>query len=188
MITPWNRPMNQIACKAAPAIVAGATMVLKPPEIAPLSGVLSAEVTHEAGAPKGVFNLVNGTGPTVGARLSSHPGVDMVSFTGSTRAGIQVATNAAPTVKRVAQELGGKSANIILSSADLEAAVAGGVEGCFGNSAQSCDAPTRIRPPRGAPDAGRSGPDQLPGVGSFRAVRRLQAIWKRTRVCGLGNP
>ncbi len=148
MITPWNWPMNQIACKVAPAIVAGATMVLKPSEIAPLSGVLFAEVMHEAGVPKGVFNLVNGTGPVVGARLSSHPEVDMVSFTGSTRAGIQVATKAAPTVKRVAQELGGKSANIILSSADLEAAVAGGVEGCFGNSGQSCDAPTRMFVPR----------------------------------------
>ena len=148
MITPWNWPMNQIACKVAPAIVAGATMVLKPSEIAPLSGALFAEVMHEAGVPKGVFNLVNGIGPQVGARLSSHPEVDMVSFTGSTRAGIQVATNAAPTVKRVAQELGGKSANIILSSADMEAAVASGVEGCFGNSGQSCDAPTRMFVPR----------------------------------------
>ena len=148
MITPWNWPMNQIACKVAPAIVAGTTMVLKPSEIAPLSGVLFAEVMHEAGVPKGVFNLVNGTGPVVGTRLSSHPEVDMVSFTGSTRAGIQVATNAAPTVKRVAQELGGKSANIILSSADMEAAVAGGVDGCFANSGQSCDAPTRMFVPR----------------------------------------
>jgi aldehyde dehydrogenase (NAD+) len=148
MITPWNWPMNQIACKVAPAIVAGCTMVLKPSEIAPLSAALFAEVMHEAGVPKGVFNLVNGAGPVVGARLSSHPEVDMVSFTGSTRAGIQVATNAAPTVKRVAQELGGKSANIILTSADLEAAVAGGVEGCFGNSGQSCDAPTRMFVPR----------------------------------------
>ncbi|MGB3147651.1 MAG: aldehyde dehydrogenase family protein, partial [Paracoccaceae bacterium] len=104
MITPWNWPVNQIACKVAPAIVAGCAMVLKPSEIAPLSGALWAEVMHEAGTPKGVFNLVNGTGPTVGARLSSHPQVDMVSFTGSTRAGIQVAINAAPTVKRVAQE------------------------------------------------------------------------------------
>ncbi len=148
LITPWNWPMNQIACKVAPAIVAGCTMVLKPSEIAPLSGALFAEVMHEAGTPKGVFNLVNGMGPVVGARLSSHPEVDMMSFTGSARAGIQVATAAAPTIKRVAQELGGKSANIILSSADLEAAVAGGVEGCFANSGQSCDAPTRMFVPR----------------------------------------
>lgn len=148
LITPWNWPMNQIACKVAPAIVAGTTMVLKPSEIAPLSGALFAEVMHEAGVPKGVFNLVNGIGPVVGARLSSHPEVDMVSFTGSTRAGVQVACNAAPTVKRVAQELGGKSANIVLDSADMEAAVAGGVEGCFGNSGQSCDAPTRLFVPR----------------------------------------
>jgi aldehyde dehydrogenase (NAD+) len=148
LITPWNWPMNQIACKVAPAIVAGATMVLKPSEIAPLSGTLFAEVMEAAGTPKGVFNLVNGTGPVVGVRLSTHPEVDMVSFTGSTRAGTQVAANAAPTVKRVAQELGGKSANIILDSADMEAAVSGGVEGCFGNSGQSCDAPTRMFVPR----------------------------------------
>ena len=144
LITPWNWPMNQIACKVGPAIAAGCTMVLKPSEIAPLSGVLFAEVCHAAGVPAGVFNLVNGTGPEVGARLSAHPEVDMVSFTGSTRAGVQVAQAAAPTVKRVAQELGGKSANIILPSADLAAAVAGGVEGCFGNTGQSCDAPTRM--------------------------------------------
>jgi len=148
LITPWNWPMNQIACKVAPALLAGCTMVLKPSEIAPLSGVLFAEVCHEAGVPAGVFNLVNGTGPEVGARLSSHPEVDMVSFTGSTRAGTAVAANAAPTVKRVAQELGGKSANIILPTADFAAAVAGGVEGCFGNAGQSCDAPTRMFVPR----------------------------------------
>jgi aldehyde dehydrogenase (NAD+) len=148
LITPWNWPMNQIACKVAPAIAAGCTMVLKPSEIAPLSGILFAEVCHAAGVPAGVFNLVNGTGPEVGARLSSHPEVDMVSFTGSTRAGVQVAQAAAPTVKRVAQELGGKSANIILPSADIAAAVKGGVEGCFGNTGQSCDAPTRMFIPR----------------------------------------
>ena len=148
LITPWNWPMNQIACKVAPALLAGCTMVLKPSEIAPLSGVLFAEVCHAAGVPAGVFNLVNGTGPEVGARLSSHPEVDMVSFTGSTRAGTAVAANAAPTVKRVAQELGGKSANIILPTADLAAAVASGVEGCFGNTGQSCDAPTRMFVPR----------------------------------------
>jgi len=150
LITPWNWPMNQIACKVAPALIAGCTMVLKPSEIAPLSGVLFAEVCHEAGVPAGVFNLVNGMGPVVGARLSSHPEVDMVSFTGSTRAGTAVAAAAAPTVKRVAQELGGKSANIILPGADIAAAVKGGVEGCFGNTGQSCDAPTRMFVPRAA--------------------------------------
>ena len=144
LITPWNWPMNQIACKVAPALVAGCTMVLKPSEIAPLSGVLFAEVCHEAGVPPGVFNLVNGTGLEVGARMSSHPEVDMVSFTGSTRAGTAVAAAAAPTVKRVAQELGGKSANIILPSADLAAAVAAGVNAIMSNTGQSCDAPTRM--------------------------------------------
>ena len=144
LITPWNWPMNQIACKVGPALAAGCTMVLKPSEIAPLSGILFAEICHAAGVPPGVFNLVNGTGPEVGARLSSHPEVDMVSFTGSTRAGVQVAQAAAPTVKRVAQELGGKSPNIILPSADFAAAVTAGVEGCFGNTGQSCDAPTRM--------------------------------------------
>ena len=153
LITPWNWPMNQIACKVAPALIAGCTMVLKPSEIAPLSGVLFAEVCHEAGVPKGVFNLVNGTGPGVGAHISAHPQVDMVSFTGSTRAGTAVAAAAAPTVKRVAQELGGKSANIILPTADLEAAVRGGVEGCFGNTGQSCDAPTRMFVHRSQHDA-----------------------------------
>ncbi|MDZ4309148.1 MAG: aldehyde dehydrogenase family protein [Cypionkella sp.] len=144
LITPWNWPMNQIACKVAPALIAGCTMVLKPSEIAPLSGVLFAEVCHEAGVPPGVFNLVNGTGPEVGARMSSHPEVDMVSFTGSTRAGTAVAAAAAPTVKRVAQELGGKSANIILPNADLAAAVAAGVNAIMSNTGQSCDAPTRM--------------------------------------------
>ena len=152
LITPWNWPMNQIACKVAPALVAGCTMVLKPSEIAPMSGVLFAQVCHEAGVPAGVFNMVNGTGPEVGARMSSHPEVDMVSFTGSTRAGTAVAAAAAPTVKRVAQELGGKSPNIILPTADLEAAVKAGVEGCFGNTGQSCDAPTRMFVPRSQHD------------------------------------
>ena len=152
LITPWNWPMNQIACKVAPALVAGCTVVLKPSEIAPLSAALFAEVCHEAGVPAGVFNLVNGTGPVVGAALTAHPEVDMVSFTGSTRAGIQVAQAAAPTVKRVAQELGGKSPNIILPGADLAVAVRGGVEGCFGNAGQSCDAPTRMFVPRDLAD------------------------------------
>jgi aldehyde dehydrogenase (NAD+) len=148
LITPWNWPMNQIVCKVAPALAAGCTMVLKPSEIAPLSGVIFAEIMDEAGVPPGVFNLVNGDGPGVGARLSAHPEIDMVSFTGSTRAGVLVAQTAAPTVKRVAQELGGKSANIILPSADLEAAVVGGVEACMLNTGQSCDAPTRMFVPR----------------------------------------
>ena len=144
LITPWNWPMNQIACKVAPALVAGCTMVLKPSEIAPLSGVLFAEVCHAAGVPAGVFNLVNGDGPGVGTRITSHPEVDMVSFTGSTRAGTLIAAAAAPTVKRVAQEMGGKSANIILPNADLAAAVEAGVIAIMSNTGQSCDAPTRM--------------------------------------------
>jgi aldehyde dehydrogenase (NAD+) len=144
MITPWNWPINQIMCKVAPALAAGCTMVLKPSEIAPLNAIIFAEVMHEAGVPKGVFNLVNGDGPTVGEAISRHPGVDMVSFTGSTRAGILVAKAAADTVKRVHQELGGKSANILLADADIERAVKLGVEGCMRNSGQSCNAPTRM--------------------------------------------
>jgi aldehyde dehydrogenase (NAD+) len=148
LITPWNWPLNQIVCKVAPAIAAGCTVVLKPSEIAPISGIVFAEIIHAAGLPKGVFNLVNGTGPDVGQIMAGHPDVDMVSFTGSTRAGIIVAKTAADTVKRVAQELGGKSANIILPDADFETAVTKGVQGCFGNSGQSCDAPTRMLVPR----------------------------------------
>jgi aldehyde dehydrogenase (NAD+) len=144
LITPWNWPMNQIACKVAPALIAGCTMILKPSEIAPLSGVLFAEVCHAAGVPPGVFNLVNGDGPGVGTRITSHPEVDMVSFTGSTRAGTLIAAAAAPTVKRVAQEMGGKSANIILPNADLAAAVEAGVNAIMSNTGQSCDAPTRM--------------------------------------------
>jgi aldehyde dehydrogenase (NAD+) len=147
LITPWNWPINQIACKVAPALAAGCTIVLKPTEVAPLNAILFTQILHEAGVPKGVFNLVNGDGPTVGAAISSHPGIDMVSFTGSTRAGVQVAINAAPTVKRVTQELGGKSANIILDDADFQSAVSGGVTGCFMNSGQSCNAPTRMLVP-----------------------------------------
>ncbi|HLK11113.1 MAG TPA: aldehyde dehydrogenase family protein [Candidatus Binatia bacterium] len=148
LITPWNWPVNQIACKVAPALAAGCTMVLKPSEIAPLSGYLFTQILHEAGVPAGVFNMVNGDGPTVGAAIASHPDVDMVSFTGSTRAGVAVATAAAPTVKRVTQELGGKSANIILDDADVEQAVAAGVQGCVLNTGQSCNAPTRMLVPR----------------------------------------
>lgn len=148
MITPWNWPINQIAVKVAPALAAGCTMVLKPSEIAPFDAMLFAEILHEAGVPAGVFNLVNGDGPTVGSALSSHPDIAMVSFTGSTRAGIAVAQNAAPGIKRVAQELGGKSANIILDDADFEKAVSNGAEECFENTGQSCNAPTRMLVPR----------------------------------------
>jgi aldehyde dehydrogenase (NAD+) len=148
LITPWNWPMNQIVCKVAPALAAGCTMVLKPSEIAPLSAYLFAQILHEAEVPPGVFNLVNGDGPTVGAAIASHPDVAMVSFTGSTRAGVAVAAAAAPTVKRVTQELGGKSANIILDDADFEKAVAHGAQECFRNTGQSCNAPTRMIVPR----------------------------------------
>ena len=148
LITPWNWPMNQIVCKVAPALAAGCTMVLKPSEFAPLSAYLFAQILHEAGVPAGVFNLVNGDGPTVGTAISSHPDVSMVSFTGSTRAGVAVAMAAAPTVKRVTQELGGKSANILLDDADFEKAVKQGVQECFRNTGQSCNAPTRMLVPR----------------------------------------
>ncbi len=148
LITPWNWPMNQIACKVAPALIAGCTMVLKPSEIAPLSGTLFAQVCHDAGVPAGVFNLVHGNGPDVGARMSTHPEVDMVSFTGSTRAGTQIAAVAAATAKRVAQEMGGKSPNIILPSANLAEAVAAGVNAVMSNTGQSCDAATRMYVPR----------------------------------------
>ena len=152
LITPWNWPINQIACKVAPALAAGCTMVLKPSEVAPFNAILFAEILDEAGVPAGVFNLVNGDGPTVGAAISSHPDVDMVSFTGSTRAGIEVARNAAPTVKRVAQELGGKSANIILDDTDFSAAISRDVFGVCTNSGQSCNAPTRMLVPNARMD------------------------------------
>src|SRR5277367_2451510 len=148
LITPWNWPMNQIACKVAPALAAGCTVVLKPSELAPLSAYLLSQILDEAGVPQGVFNMVNGDGPTVGFAISSHPDIAMVSFTGSTRGGVAVATAAAPTVKRVTQELGGKSANIILEDADLDAAVREGALTCFRNTGQSCDAPTRMLVPR----------------------------------------
>jgi len=147
-ITPWNWPMNQIVCKVATALAAGCTMVLKPSEIAPLSAYLFTQILHEAGVPHGIFNLVNGDGPTVGAAMASHPDVAMVSFTGSTQAGVAVAMAAAPTVKRVTQELGGKSANIILEDADLELAIQSGVQACFRNTGQSCNAPTRMLVPQ----------------------------------------
>jgi aldehyde dehydrogenase (NAD+) len=147
LITPWNWPINQIACKVVPALATGCTMVLKPSEESPFSAIIWAEVMHAAGVPAGVFNLVNGTGPEVGAAISGHPGVDMVSFTGSTRAGVEVAKTAATTVKRVAQELGGKSPNIILDDADFKSAVGGGVRSVMNNSGQSCNAPTRMLVP-----------------------------------------
>jgi aldehyde dehydrogenase (NAD+) len=146
-ITPWNWPLNQIACKVAPAIATGCTMVLKPSEVAPFSGHIFAEIMHAAGVPAGVFNLVHGDGPGVGVALSVHPDVDMVSFTGSTRAGVEVAKNAAPTVKRVHQELGGKSPNIILDDEVFTKSVARGVQHMMTNSGQSCNAPTRMLVP-----------------------------------------
>ncbi|OCC02013.1 aldehyde dehydrogenase family protein [Labrys sp. KNU-23] len=144
LITPWNWPINQIALKVVPALATGSTCVLKPSEFTPLNALLYAEMVEEAGFPAGVFNLVNGDGPSVGAALSKHKDIDMMSFTGSTRAGIAVSKDAAETVKRVTLELGGKSPNIIFEDADLEDRVAGSVLECFNNSGQSCDAPTRM--------------------------------------------
>jgi aldehyde dehydrogenase (NAD+) len=185
LITPWNWPLNQIVCKVAPALAAGATVVLKPSEVAPLSALVFAEIVEAAGAPAGIFNLVNGTGPDVGAALAAHPGVDMVSFTGSTRAGVLVARAAADTVKRVAQELGGKSPNIILPDADFEAAVAAGARSCFSNSGQSCDAPTRMLAPAGRMEEAcaiaaaiaeglKVGPPRTPGVDLGPVVNAAQ--------------
>ncbi|MBM6582300.1 aldehyde dehydrogenase family protein [Microvirga sp. BT689] len=147
LITPWNWPLNQIGCKVGPALAAGCTMVLKPSEVAPLSALIFAEILDEAGVPPGVFNLINGDGPNVGQAIASHPDIDMVSFTGSTRAGILVAKAAADTVKRVHQELGGKSPNILLDDADFDVAVTHGARACFANSGQSCNAPTRLLVP-----------------------------------------
>lgn len=147
LITPWNWPIIQIMCKVAPALAAGCTMVLKPSEIAPLNALLLAEIFEKAGVPNGVFNLVNGDGPTVGQALAAHPQIDLISFTGSTRAGVQVAKTGADTVKRVLQELGGKSPNILLDDVDVEHSVPGAVMGCFLNSGQCCTAPTRLLVP-----------------------------------------
>jgi aldehyde dehydrogenase (NAD+) len=147
LITPWNWPINQIMCKVAPALAAGCTIVLKPSEIAPVDATILAEIMDSAGVPAGVFNLVHGDGPGVGSVMSAHPDIDMMSFTGSTRAGVLVARAAADTVKRVAQELGGKSANIILEGAPLEHAMKHGVRGMFANSGQSCNAPSRMLVP-----------------------------------------
>jgi len=159
LITPWNWPMNQVAAKVVPALAAGCTMVLKPSEYSPFSAILWARVMHEAGVPAGVFNLINGDGPSVGAPLSSHPDIDMVSFTGSTRAGTEVARNAAASVKRVHQELGGKSPNVLLDDADFERAITKSVQHVFQNSGQSCNAPTRMLVP-------------LPKLGEVEAIAK----------------
>lgn len=147
MITPWNWPLNQIACKVFPALATGNTMILKPSEIAPFNAAIFTEIMHEAGVPAGVYNLVNGDGPGVGTAISGHPDIDMVSFTGSTRAGIAIAANAAPTVKRVAQELGGKSPNIVLDDSVFAQSVAKGTVAMMGNSGQTCTAPSRMLVP-----------------------------------------
>jgi aldehyde dehydrogenase (NAD+) len=185
MITPWNWPLNQITCKVAPALAAGCTMVLKPSELAPVSAIIFTEIMHEAKVPAGVFNLVNGDGPTVGEALARHPLIDMVSITGSTRAGVLVAKAAADTVKRVHQELGGKSANIILEDADFETAVGQGVKECFDNTGQSCNAPTRMLVPttrmaealeiaRKTAGAFRTGPADQAGVDLGPVVSQTQ--------------
>jgi len=156
LITPWNWPINQIVCKVAPAIAAGCTMILKPSEVAPLNAIIWSEVMHAAGVPAGVYNMVQGEGAVVGNAMSSHPGIDMMSFTGSTRAGILVAQAAATTVKRVCQELGGKSANILLPDADFQTAVTKGVVGMMSNSGQSCNAPTRMFVPMDRQDEAKA--------------------------------
>jgi aldehyde dehydrogenase (NAD+) len=147
LITPWNWPMNQIAVKVFPALATGCTMILKPSEVAPYSAQIFTEIMHAAGVPAGVFNLIQGDGPGVGVAMSSHPDIDMISFTGSTRAGIDIAKNASPTVKRVAQELGGKSPNIVLDDAAFAKHVANGVASMMGNSGQTCSAPSRMLVP-----------------------------------------
>ena len=147
LISPWNWPMNQVATKVAPALAAGCTMVLKPSEVAPLDAVILAEIIEEAGVPAGVFNLIQGTGADIGERLTSHPDVDMISFTGSTRAGVAIAQNAAPGVKRVALELGGKSAGILLDDANLDDAIPDIVSASMSNTGQSCNALTRLLVP-----------------------------------------
>jgi len=192
LITPWNWPINQIALKVFPALAAGCTMVLKPSELTPVSAMIVAEILDAAGTPAGVFNLVNGDGPTVGQALAAHPGIDMVSFTGSTRGGVAVAKAAADTVKRVTLELGGKSANVILADADFEDAVKRGALSCFGNTGQSCNAPTRMLVPKALEDkaiaAARAAAEEivvgdprdpdtvmgpLSGKAQFEKVRRL---------------
>jgi aldehyde dehydrogenase (NAD+) len=170
LITPWNWPLNQIACKVAPALATGCTMVLKPSEITPLNAVIFAEILHEASVPPGVFNLIHGEGPVAGRAMSAHPEVDLVSFTGSTRAGIDVAKTAAGTVKRVLQELGGKSPFIVLPDADLAAAVSSCAAVVFANTGQSCDSPTRLMVPHER-------------VGEAEALAKTAAL-----ACRVGDP
>ena len=172
LITPWNWPMNQVTLKVIPALLAGCTMVLKPSEIAPLSSLVFAEILDAAGVPRGVFNLVNGDGAGVGTQLSGHPDVDMVSFTGSTRAGIAISKNAADTLKKVHLELGGKGANLIFADAD-DKAVARGAAHCFNNTGQSCNAPTRMLVERSVYD---------------RAVEIAAATAEKTRVGPASEP
>ena len=183
-ITPWNWPLNQIACKVAPALATGCTMVLKPSEVAPFSGQIFAEIMHAAGVPAGVFNMIQGDGPGVGAAIAAHPGIDMVSFTGSTRAGIEVARAAAPTVKRVAQELGGKSPNIVLDDDALATGVARGVQTMMTNSGQSCNAPTRMLVPQArmeeAIDAARAAAQKVT-VGDPNGNMHLGPVVNRTQ-------
>ncbi|HWK52320.1 MAG TPA: aldehyde dehydrogenase family protein [Steroidobacter sp.] len=185
LITPWNWPLNQISCKVAPALAVGCTVVLKPSEVAPVTAHIFAEILAEAGVPKGVFNLVDGDGPGVGEAISRHPDIDMVSFTGSTRAGVLVAKAAADTVKRVSQELGGKSANIILEDADIAASVEHGVNWMMTNSGQSCNAPSRMLVPANrydeAVEVAKKTAEQLvvgdpkaPGVTTGPVANRLQ--------------
>jgi aldehyde dehydrogenase (NAD+) len=186
-ITPWNWPTNQVMCKVAPALATGCTMVLKPSEMAPLSAQILAEVLDAAGVPAGVFNMINGDGPGVGSAISAHPGIELVSFTGSTRAGILVAQAAAPTVKRVHQELGGKSPNIILPDADIAKAVTGGVRGVMNNSGQSCNAPTRMLVPNAkmaeALDAAKAAAEKVtvgaPDSGAIIGPVVSQAQWNK---------
>ena len=177
LITPWNWPIYQITAKVGPALAAGCTVVLKPSELSPLSALLFAEVIADAGIPAGVFNLVSGTGPEVGTALASHPQVDMVSITGSTRAGVLVAQAAALTVKRVAQELGGKSPNIVLPDADLPRAVSPGVAAAFRNMGQSCSAPTRMIVPRSSPTRSKVGRVGDRTDDRRRSVRRSDDPW-----------
>ena len=184
LITPWNWPMNQISVKVAPALAAGCTMVLKPSEIAPFDAMIFAEILHEAGVPAGVFNLINGDGPGVGTALSGHPDIAMISFTGSTRAGVLVAQNAAPSVKRVAQELGGKSANILLDDADFDKAVASGAGDMFQNTGQSCDAPSRMLVPGSAWTKRRqSRPRSLSGPRSETRAMKASKSGRSSRHC-----
>jgi aldehyde dehydrogenase (NAD+) len=184
LITPWNWPLNQIAVKVYPALATGCTMILKPSEVAPFSAHIFTEILDAAGVPAGVFNVVNGDGPGVGVALASHPGIDMVSFTGSTRAGVEVATNAAPTVKRVTQELGGKSPNVVLDDAGFADSVRAGVANMMPNSGQSCNAPSRMLVPKSRMDEAitiaREVAEQV-NVGSPDDTRAIGPVASRTQ-------